>query len=161
MNPLKTPFGGHVSNCDILKKTELRDILFRHAGGVLAYNQDIWVWTVIFRIIGTCMIFKHGVIYMGVLIESVEMKKMIYWSRFSRNSSLQHIGISNIWLSHQDLQMEILKGEVLGHLKCLEHTSCQQPTLLHFHSPIKQKELFASYASSCMHSFIRDPCFEC
>ena len=91
--------------------------------------------------------------YMGVLIESMEMKKMIYWSRFSRNSSLQHIGISNIWLSHQDLQMEILKGEVLGHLKCLEHISCQQPTVLHFHSPVKQKELYASYAgvSSCMH----------
>lgn len=37
MNPLEEFFWRLISSCDILKKIQLIDILFRHAGGVLAF----------------------------------------------------------------------------------------------------------------------------
>lgn len=78
---------------------------------------------------------------------------MIYCSNFSGNSSLQHIRISNICLSHQDLQMEILKGEVLGHLNVLEAHILPMVRSSAFSFPNQAKGADPGYAcvSLCMY----------
>lgn len=78
---------------------------------------------------------------------------MIYCSNFSRNSSLQHIRISNICLSHQDLQMEILKGEVFGHLNVLEAHILPMVRSSAFSFPNQAKGADPGYAcvSLCMY----------
>ena len=88
---------------------------------------------------------------------------MIYCSNFSRNSSLQHIRISNICLSHQNLQMEILKGEVLGHLNVLEAHIL--PMVKYAFSFPNQAKGAVPWLCMCVlvhvQIFISHPCFEC
>lgn len=110
------------------------------------------------------MIFKQGVIYMRVLIESVERKKMIYWSNFSRNSSLQRIGISHIWFTHQDLQMEILKRKGLGHLSVFGTHILLTANFSAFSFPNQTKgavSQLCTYVLKYAQSYIRDPSFGC